>query len=69
MKHTNKIRVLIQLYQDGELTGGMNQEWDNENLSRFILALEGDATINRPDKNFIKILMSKKDFERTIKRY
>lgn len=69
MERTNKIRVLIQLHQDGELTGGMNQAWTNENLSRFLLALEGDAIINRPDKNFIKILISEKDFEKTIRNY
>lgn len=64
-----KIRVLIQLHQDGQLTGGMQQAWNKETLARFILALEGDAIISRPEENFIKIFMREEDFGKTARRF
>lgn len=63
------IRVLIQLYNDGEICGGVQQMWSQEELSLFLLKLEGDVTIKRPEPNFIHMMMHDDDFSKTCKNF
>lgn len=69
MKATNNIRVQFNFTKDGEICGAMNQIWHKNELTDFLLNVEGEIKVSRNEPNVINIVMDDEDFHKTCKNF